>query len=125
MEINGADSADVPERLEIPEMVVAGNDQVGFACDRAFQYQIIVVIRRNRAGSEVGNDNFRDLRQQLQLSSDLFVIPVAHQNFLSKPAGGKAASGTASATETDAEDSGQVVHSGRRNQKYMAIFHGV
>jgi hypothetical protein len=100
MEIDGTNNADVPERLKIPEMVVAGNDQVGFACDRAFQNPIIVVIRGNSVDCDLGNDNLRDLRQQLQAGYDLFVIPI----------------------ETASENSGQLIHDGRRYQKYIALF---
>jgi len=61
VEIDGADHSDVPERLKVQEMVVAGSDRVGFACDRACRNPIIVVIRRNRVDREVLNNNFRDL----------------------------------------------------------------
>jgi len=101
-------------------MVIAGNNQVGFTCDRTFEDPIIVVIRRNGIDREVGNDNLRDLGQQLQLSNGLFVISVVRQNSLSKPAGGKAAS----ATETGAENSSRLIHNGRRNQEYIAVFQG-
>ena len=85
---------------------------------------IIVVIRRNGIDREVGNDNLRDPGQKHQLSSGLFVVPISHQNFLSKPAGGKAASGIASATQTGAENSSQLIHNGRRRQEYIAVFQG-
>jgi hypothetical protein len=46
-------------------MVVAGNDQVGFACDRVFQNSIIVVIRRNRVDSGAGKNSFRARSQTM------------------------------------------------------------
>ena len=95
MEIDRPDNADVPKRLKIPEMMVAGNDQVRFAFDRTFQYPIIVVIRRNLIDSESWNDYLRDFGQQLQCGNNVLVIPI----------------------ETGAENSGQFIHNGRRHQK--------
>ena len=69
-------NANTPERLQAPEMMVAGDDQVGTAGHRTFQNAVIIIVFNNRFKGLGGADNLSDLCQQFEVGDDFAFRPL-------------------------------------------------
>jgi hypothetical protein len=69
--IAGLNDANIPEGLQLSQVAVSGNNQIGSARDGAFQNPVVSGVFRNRPQGDRWADNLGDFRREFQTRHDV------------------------------------------------------